>query len=877
MDAHSLPVETVLHRLNSSPSGLTAEEATVRLQRFGPNRLTTESRVTPLTILLSQFKNTIIYILLAAVLFSLFIGEYIDSLIIITIVAANGGIGFFQELSAHKSLTALKKMSAARARAIRNGKILLLDATELVPGDILILESGDRVGADARLLQTTRLQVAEDALTGESIPIDKQTEPVSPDAQLGDRTNMVYAATSVVSGHGRAVVAATGMATEIGKITAMVGATSSEMTPLQRRMHVFGKKLGVIVLAICFVVFLLFVGRDLLREGLHLKSLTAFLFIAVSLAVAAVPTALPAVITIALSVGVKRLLDKKALVRNLASVETLGSCDVICTDKTGTITESRMRVRVLWTLDDTIRFAAEQQKITEIPSSINTLLTIGMVCNNATLGEENGQWTSDGAPTETALRLVAAHNNISSEYKRLDELPFDSGRKLMSVLCQDPSGILYMYCKGAPDRILAACGKICQDGKEAVLTDELRTRILRQYDQFGVQALRVLGFAWKPLKNKDEFQEQGLIFSGLQALQDPPRKDVGQSIATAAQAGIRVIMITGDYPSTAEAIGREVGIGGSACSGRELDAMNDQQLVNTLANDTNIFARVSPGHKLRIIGCLQSMGHTVAMTGDGINDAPALKKADIGIAVGSGTEVARDTADLVLLDDSFTNVVNTIEEGRGIYDNIQKSIMLLLSGNLGEVLIILTAALLGLNLPLTAILLLWINMITDGAPALAFSVDPYGSDIMQRKPKAKDENILPSDKLRLLAILGSIATLLALGLFAVSGGRETGPALIHGQTMVFNFVVLYECILVFIIRRQYGVPLYANVWIWASIALCVFLQALLMYTPLHRVFAVSALSLSDLGLLGITGAFFYGVCWLLTKKEVRRSGFKRDL
>lgn len=875
MNAHNLPVETVLQQQGSSPTGLSSKEAADRLHQYGANRLTTESRLTPFAILLNQFKDTIIYILLGAVLFSLLIGEYLDALIIVIILAANGMIGFFQEFSAQKSLAALKKISATRAGVYRDGKVVLLDATELVPGDILILEAGDRIGADARLIQTTRLQVAEDALTGESLPVEKQIEQVSMDAQIGDRSNMLFAATAVVAGHGRAVVTATGMATEIGKITAMLGTTEPAMTPLQRRLHVFGKKLGAAVLAVCFLVFLLFVGRGYVAQSLSLHSLTGFIFIAISLAVAAVPTALPAVITIALSIGVKRLLKRKTLVRNLASVETLGSCDVICTDKTGTITENRMRVRHLWTLDDELHIAgdritprdavASEEKTPsrvqslEQASSITQLLTIGLLCNNAILKKEKDTWIAAGEPTEKALVLAAANNNITTSAKRIDELPFDSERKLMSVLCTDPSNELYMYCKGAPDALLARCKTVLSNGKAIPLTETLHDRILQQNESYGAGALRVLGFAEKQLQNPKNFQEEELTFIGLQAMQDPPRKDVGESIAIAGKAGIRVIMITGDFPATAAAIGQEVGIQGKACSGRELEHMNTQQLHDALQADTNIFARVSPEHKLRIIGCLQTMGHTVAMTGDGINDAPALKKADIGIAVGSGTEVARDTADLVLLDDSFTNVVNTIEEGRGIYDNIQKSIMLLLSGNLGEVLIILLAALLGLNLPLTAILLLWINMITDGAPALAFAVDPYGKGLMQRRPKPKNENILPADKLRLLALLGSAATLLALGLFSFSGGRETGEPLIHAQTMVFNFVVLYECILVFVIRKQYRVPLYSNIWIWASIALCILLQALLMYTPLHLVFGVTALGLHDLALLGTSGLLFYGI------------------
>jgi Ca2+-transporting ATPase len=526
-----------------------------------------------------------------------------------------------------------------------------------------------------------------------------------------------------------------------------------------------------------------------------------------------------------------------------------------------------MQVCHVWTLDNELQLGANTAPatadISDHSAMINLVLSVGLLCNNASLNKKNGQWIASGEPTEKALVLAAAQNGITTTMQRLDELPFDSERKLMSVLCTDAaSSTQHMYTKGAPDAIIAVCTTVMSKGEPVPLTKTLRNLILEQNEKFGADALRVLGFATKQIKDTNSFQEEELTFIGLQAMQDPPRQDVQASIAVAGKAGIRVIMITGDFPATAAAIGRAVGITGRTLSGRELDSMDSGQLHKALQEGTNIFARVSPEHKLQIIDSLQKMGHTVAMTGDGINDAPALKKADIGIAVGSGTEVARDTADLVLLDDSFTNVVNTIKEGRGIYDNIQKSIMLLLSGNLGEVLIILLAALLGLNLPLTAILLLWINMITDGAPALAFAVDPYGKDIMQRQPKPKNENILPGDKLKLLAFLGSVATLVALGLFIFSGGRETGESLRHAQTMVFNFIVLYECILVFIIRKQYQVPLCSNGWIWGSILLCILLQALLMYTPLHTAFGVTALKLSDLGLLAGCGLIFYGISFL---------------
>ena len=861
---YSQTVDELFVLLSSRPDGLSAQEVKQRRDIYGYNTLETKTAINPLVIFINQFKSFIIYILLFAVVFSLVIGEYVDTIIILIILIANAVIGFFQELGAHRSLEALKKISTVRATVVRDGKVRTVDAKELVPGDIVQLDAGDKVPADLRIIEAVRLKVEESALTGESVPVEKSPQLITGDVPLGDRHNMLFSATSIATGHTKAIVVSTGMQTELGRITTLIKEAEEEMTPLQRRLDQFGKKLGYAIIAICSIVFILSFSRAILANNLSMESIIAFAFIAISLAVAAVPTALPAVVTIALSIGVKRLLAKKALVRNLSSVETLGSCDVICTDKTGTLTENQMTVQHAWTLAGEASFSGTGYAPTgAMTGQVDAeLLLCGLLCNNASLYEEEGTWQIAGDPTEAALLTSAAKAGICCKIDRTDELPFDEGRKLMSVLCSSEKE--QIYTKGAPDRVLQHCTSILLNGKRVPITAEHVAIIEQQNELYASKSLRVLAFANKHLDAAEAFCEEALTFIGLQAMIDPPRPDVLESIAKSKQAGIRVIMITGDYGETARAIGKEVGIEGALLSGAEIEVMDDSALRKALEDGTNLFSRVAPEHKHRIVEILQKMGHTVAMTGDGVNDAPALKKANIGVAVGSGTEVAKEAADFVLLDNSFTHIVNAIEEGRGIYDNIQKSVMLLLSGNLGEVLIIFLAALFGMNLPLTAILLLWINMVTDGAPALAYSVDPYGQDIMLRRPKPRKEGILPGAKLALLGVLGCVGTAIALTLFHSFGGGSDDPGeLMRAQTLVFNFVVLYEVILIFVIRKGYKVPFWANKWVWAAAVLSVVMQGFLMYTPLAAVFKITPLGFYDIsalfggGLLFLLVALFY--------------------
>jgi Ca2+-transporting ATPase len=864
----------VVAELGSSPQGLDHKEVEQRRTVHGLNQLSSPPPPALITIFIKQFKDFIIYILFFAILFSLMIGKHVDSLIILAIILLNGGIGFFQELSANRSLDALKKMTRIQALVVRDGEQQTIPAEELVPGDLILLETGDKVPADARLLTTIQLHINESALTGESLPVPKKDLVLPPQTQLGDQVNMGFASTTVVAGRGSAIVVATGMNTEIGKISKLIQETAEGLTPLQRRLEHFGKRLGLVIIGICTIILLTLSAREFLANGaMTVTILLPMAFIAISLAVAAVPTALPAVVTISLAVGVKRLLAKRCLVRRLASVESLGSCDIICSDKTGTLTQNEMTILKSWSLSGESSLSGNgysPQGI--IQGDADPLLyEIGLACNNSEVKEVEGKWQVIGDPTEGALIVSGAKAGVDFHGERIDELPFDSGRKRMSVMI-DKEGELLVYSKGAPDALLSCCTHILLDGSLHPLTPSLILQVLQANNQYASQAMRVLAMAYKKIDRKDSFNEEQLVFVGLQAMIDPPRHDVVESINRANNAQIRSIMITGDYPQTAQAVATAIGIKGQILTGAELDSLSDDELRQALHQNTNIFARVIPAHKLRIVQILQGEGHVVAMTGDGVNDAPALKQADIGVAVGSGTEVAKEAADFILLDDSFANIVDAVEEGRGIYDNIQKSIMLLLSGNLGEVLIIFLAVISGMNLPLTAVLLLWINMITDGAPALAYSVDPYSKHIMQRPPIPMGEGILPKPHLKLLFFLGIVGTLIALSIFAYTGGHANGgEQLIHGRTMVFNFIVLYEMILVFLIRRNYHVGLWTNPLLWMAVLLTFTLQGIILYTPLAPFFQVIPPSLNDFGILGLGGLCFFSAYLLYTGWQGRIS------
>ena len=859
----NISVEDTFSRLATTHSGLSEQEAARRLEQTGPNCLKLRPPTSAWKIFINQFGNFIIYLLLFAVVFSIIIGEYMDSLVILAILIMNSLLGFYQEYKANRSLEKLISMVQVEATVFRDGKIRTINAEELVCGDIIQIEGGDKIPADARLIDATLLQIDESVLTGESKAVEKQTAALEGTPTTGDQTNMVFVPSTVTAGRGRAVVTGCGMDTEIGRISEMVADTEQKKTPLQRRLDAFGKRLGIVIIIICLLVFTL----SLIRINLSVMPLTIntfldFAFIAISLAVAAVPTALPAVVTIALSIGTRRLLKKKMLVRKLTSVETLGSCDVVCSDKTGTLTRNEMTVTGCWSLSGKVDLAADD--ITsglQATPDLEAILTIGTACNNShLLGIKS-------SPTEKALKESAEKAGVTFSGKRLGETPFDSQRKLMSVLVEE-DGDLYLYVKGAPDRLVERCTQSLVDGGIVDITEEQMARIEAKNSEYASQAMRVIAFAFKKVDSVEDQQEDELVFAGLQAMHDPPRRDVSHSICRAREAHIRVVMITGDHKETATAIAEQIGIYGDSITGRELNDLSDDQLRQQLET-VNIFARVVPEHKHRIVKSLQERGHVVAMTGDGVNDAPALKKADIGIAVGSGTDVAKEASDFVLLDDSFTSIIDGVEEGRGIYDNIQKSIMLLLSGNLMEVLVIFLAVLLGFNLPLTAVLLLWINLVTDGAPALAYTVDPYGKNVMTRPPIPIRQSILPKPQLTLLASLGCTGALIGLALFQWTGGNSGPEQLMRSQTLVFNFIVLYEMVLVYIIRHNYQVRLFSNPSLWLAVLFSVLIQGILMYTPLHYIFRIVPLSGADLMLLFSATALF-GIASLFMVAIVRR-------
>lgn len=856
MEIYQKSITNIFKELGSSNDGLSSKSVSSLQRKYGLNELESDTKVNPLKIFFDQFKSFIIYILLFAVLFSLVVGEYVDAVIILIILIANAVIGFVQELNAYKSLKALKDMQVVKTRVYRDKKLVLIDAKELVPGDVIYLEAGDQVPADIRLIEATRLKVEESSLTGESLPVQKNINLIKSKVGVGDQTNMLFSSTTVVEGSGLGIVVSVGMNTEIGRIASMLKDTKNEVTPLQHRLDRFGKRLGWVIIAVCILIFAISFGQDWLFYGYSNAALFSFLMIAISLAVAAVPTALPAVVTIALSIGVKKLLKKNALVRKLSSVETLGSCDVICSDKTGTLTKNEMTVRHVWTFDGEANISGSGYVPKgKISSKLNSLLyDIGRVCNNSTLDKKGSSWKITGDPTEAALLVSAKKADSKTKYKKVDELPFDSDRKMMSVL-STTNKAMFTFTKGAPDKVLDSCTHTIINNKKVKLTPSLKQQIKKQNDYYASNALRVLAFAYKQIKSKKEFKEKELVFVGLQAMIDPPRGDVIESIRICREAGIRVIMITGDYQTTALAIANELGLGtNGVLTGVQIEKLSDKELSDYLEDGYNIFARVDPSHKQRIVNLLQDKEHIVAMTGDGVNDAPALKKANIGVAVGSGTDVAKEASDLVLLDDSFSNLVDAVREGRGIYDNIQKSLMHLLSGNLGEVLIIFFAILFGFNLPLTAIFLLWINLVTDGAPAIAYTLDPYGQNIMKKKPRPKGEAILPWNKTKFLLFLGVIVTVISLYLFNRFGGNSNN--LMIAQTVVFNFVVLSELILAMVIRKTYGVKTFSNKWMWLSVIGSILLQGMLMYTPLANWFEVVPLSLSALLTICFAGLLF---------------------
>lgn len=782
---HALTVEEALRRLGTErDSGLSETEATQRLAQVGKNELPQEAPRSFLFMLADQFKDIVIWILLGAALVSAFLRDVTDAIVIIAIVVLNATLGVLQESKAEKSLAALRQLSAPQARVLRDGVVRDVPSGCVVPGDLVLLEAGNFVPADLRLVETVNLRVDEASLTGESVPAEKRAKTVLDAADPpGDRINVAYAGTLVVLGRGRGVVTQTGSTTELGNIAALLESVDQEKTPLQARLEGLGRTIALVVLGICVVVFVSGLLRGLPALNLFLTS--------ISLAVAAIPEGLPAVVTIVLALGVGKMVRRHVIVRRLRAVEALGSTTVICTDKTGTLTQNEMTVRHFWAdhATGTVTGAgyAPQGEFTrdgrpvDLPTQpgLGLMLEIAGLCNNAGLERRDGQWRILGDPTEGAL-LVAArkagplpHASLN-EAPRVQELPFDADRKRMSTFHRLPDGRVFMAVKGAPDSVLGVCASVFSAGASVPLSDPVVAAIEDVNRNFAGQALRVLGFAYRVLDELPDDPcpddvEEDLTFVGLLGMIDPPRGEVRGAIQLCNEAGIQVVMITGDHSVTAQAIAMDLDLphaDAPPITGAELATLSDAELRERIAG-TSVYARVSPADKLRIVAAYQSLGHIVAMTGDGVNDAPALKKAEIGVAMGlSGTDVAKGAADIVLTDDNFASIVAAVEEGRGIFDNIRKFVYYLLSCNISEVLTIFLAIMVGLPLPLLAVQLLWVNLVTDGLPALALGLEPKEPGLMKRPPRDPAEGVLNRTTVRDIVWFGGVITVAALAAYA---------------------------------------------------------------------------------------------------------------
>ncbi|MBK8989663.1 MAG: cation-translocating P-type ATPase [Chloroflexi bacterium] len=855
---HTLTRDDTLIQLNTSPNGLDTTEAAKRLQENGPNELQAAHRVSPWALLLEQFKNVLILILLGATIISLFLGHGIESVVIAIIVLFAVGLGFVQEYRAERAIEALRQMAAPTATVLRDGTESKIPAREVVPGEVILLRTGDRIPADARLLETVNLQIEEAALTGESVPVEKHVRALeNADMPLGDRKNMAYAGTAVTYGRGKALVTATGMNTEFGKIAKMLQDVESGKTPLQQNLD----KVGTMLARVAFVVVAIIVALGLLRG----QPLIEMLIFGIALAVAVVPEALPAVVTISLAIGVQKMVKRNALIRRLHAVETLGSTSVICSDKTGTLTKDEMTIRRLYCAGQIVSvsgagYTPEGAFSTNggIPGghspALRQMLTAAALASDTRLVQtDNGGWDIKGDPTEGALIVAAAKaglqkDALDADHPRVQEIPFSSETKRMTTL-HEADGITTAYAKGAPEVILADCDFVLTENGVAPLDSAAREDILAQAQTLAGEALRVLGIASKSNVTL-ETAEQGMTFLGLAGMIDPPRAEAKAAIALCAEAGIRPVMITGDHPLTAQAVARELGLlhkGGRVVTGAELEEMSDEELGRDV-EDISVYARVSPSHKLRVVTAWQSRGHIVAMTGDGVNDAPALKKADIGIAMGiTGTDVTKEAAAMTLTDDNFASIVAAVEEGRGVFGNIKKYLMYLLSSNIGEIGLMAGSVLLGLPLPLTAVQILYVNLATDGLPALALAVDPPETDLMKRQPRDPRTGIFTRPVVALMVLGGLWSTLINLGLF--TWALNVGKSLEEAMTMTFVSLVLIQFFKAYNFRSDrhsiFNKP-FANKWLNLAIVWEIALLFVILYVPfLNVAFGTYYLPLED--------------------------------
>ena len=871
---HAVKIDELMDELGTTSKGLTTQEAQERLKKHGYNELIEKKRTTPLQMFLNQFKDLFVIMLLVAIVISVAIGwykgstsgggsieDYLDAIAIAAIVALNAVVGFIQEYRSERAIDAMKKLSAPRARVVRDGWDVIVPAREVVPGDIISLEAGDRIPADARLLEVVDLRTDEAVLTGESTEVEKETGTLGENTPVADRRNAVFSGTHVTYGRARAVVSATGMNTEFGKIAELVQEVEEEETPLARKLDSFAARLGKVIVGIVAIVFVL----ELLRYGLNIETVLNMFMTAVALAVSAVPEGLPAVVTISLALGVRDLAKRNAITKRLSSAETLGAVTVICADKTGTLTRGEMTVRRIYAAGKAtdVTGAGYESKgefladgrLTDPSkdSDIGLLLRAAALCTNAQYDGANivGD-TTEGALIVAAAKAGLAKGTLETESPRLHEIPFTSERKLMTTVNGSPEGRSFVYTKGAPEVVLGLCTHAMMDGKAHELDQTTRRKIHEANEKMAGEALRVLGIAFKELpagsdpKYDREHLERGLTFLGLMGMIDPPREEAKAAIKKCEDAGIRVVMITGDHRLTAVAVARELNLmhGGMVLTGEQMDSMSDEEF-DKVVDRVSVYARVTAEHKLRIVKALRSKGDIVAMTGDGVNDAPALKQADIGVAMGiTGTDTTREAADLVLADDNFATIVNAVEGGRSIYDNIRKFSFFLLRCNFDELLVTGTFALLGLELPLTAGMILWLNMVTDGAPAIALTMDPPEEDVMKRPSRNPNESILYG---RFASILASFVTqfLGTAVLFYVAYYIMKEP-LDEARTMAFIQATFQELVVVFNCRSEkhnaFKAGFTTNKFLFWSVVVSGILTGIL---PYMRVFGMAPLAITD--------------------------------
>ncbi len=920
---HARTAAEVLDGLGAdAEKGLSSSDVGARAERCGPNELPEPPSVPSWRRFLAQFKDVLVVLLLAATVVSLVVwwlegteGLPLEAIVIAGIVVFNAILGWLQEERAEQAVAALRAMTVPTATVIRDGERVRIASREVVPGDLLFVEEGDAIAADGRLLEVTSLQVSEAALTGESEPVSKDVAPVDRDASVGDRTNMVFMGTVATFGRGRAVVTSTGEGTQMGRIATMLESTPARRTPLQFEIERVGRALGIAVVVIAAVVVLtIVISSDLDTSA----DLVAVLLLGVSLAVAAVPEGLATVLTVVLALGVQRMAKRNAIVKRLSAVETLGSATVIGTDKTGTLTRNEMTVRVVLCPSGRVELTGSGYEPSgravvgdrpledgQLEGELREALVAGATATNASLDQRDDAWSIQGDPTEGAL-LVAARKieaQTPPRASRTGEVPFSSERKLMSVVHPDEDEGSLVFAKGAPDVLLERCSRELVGGEERPLTDERRAWIADQVEALAAEALRTIGVARRRIEEPDrvdEAIETDLVFLGVVGMMDPPREESRGAVGTASSAGVRAMMITGDHPATAAAIAAEIGIGdrsGSAVTGSQLERADEEELIR-MVRGTHVFARVSPEHKLRIVEALEHEGHVVAMTGDGVNDAPALKTADIGIAMGiTGTEVAKQAADVILTDDNFATIVAAVEEGRTIFSNIRKFIRYLLSSNVGEVLTVFLgvvfAGTIGLSVtgeafatPLLATQILWINLLTDAAPALALGVDPASPGLMRRRPRSRQDRLIDRTMWLGILVVGSamaVSTLLTLDLGLPGGLIDGDRSLAESRTLGFTVLVLAQLFNVFNSRSDEASAfptLFTNPFVWGAVALSAALQLLVVYVPfLNRAFGTVPIEATDWALcVAMASAVLWAdELWKLLRRGRRRTSAREDL